>query len=109
MPGSIAGATTTGAALTSAISVTASSAKPSARRAMVVAVAGAMTTTSAARPSSTWAMRCSGVIGVSAVTTGRWVSASNVIGATNCSAPRESAASTCAPACVSALASSAAL
>ena len=109
MAGSMAGATTMGAWVDSAVAEPRSSACPCASRAIALAVAGATTRTSASFASLTCAISLSAVIAASAEYTVRCVSAWKVSGPTKSAAARDSTASTSAPACVSLLARSEAL
>ena len=106
---SIAGATSSGASVAIAVSVTKSSARPVARRESVAAVAGAISITSARRASSTCASP-SGPLGSNMSVYGlRWVIALNASGVTNSIAPLVSTTSTVAPACTRRLVTSTAL
>ena len=88
---------TIGARLAQAMAVTASPAMPAARWAMVLAVAGAMTSASAPSASSTCAICWSASSAITSSTTGRWVSAEKVSGVTNAVAAGVMATSTIAP------------
>src|SRR5438093_83724 len=103
---SIAGAMTTGALVASTVVAMRSSAMPFARREMTCAVAGATTMTSASRPIATCPTARSSCIWNISTSTGRYVSAWNVIGRTNSVAERLMTTCTVAPACVSRRASS---
>ena len=106
---SIAGATSTGAVVASAVSATMLSAMPCASRAIVVALAGAMSSASAARASATCSSASSDCGSYMSVNTGRPVRARNVSGEMNFCAASVRITSTSASACVSLLARSAAL
>ena len=77
---SIAGATTIGAVVASAVSASMSSASPNASRAIVVALAGAISSASAARASATCSSASADCGSYMSVNTGRCVSARNVSG-----------------------------
>ena len=106
---SIAGATIRGALVARAVAPSGSSARPIANFAIVLAVAGATTITSAPKASATWSMFKSEFDSNRPTVTGRCVSASNVVGPTNSDAPDVITTSTCAPLCTNLLARSAAL
>jgi len=105
----IEGASSTGARVASASAVTASSAMPAAMRAQRSAVAGAITTISAASASWMWPIFSSSVSENRSVNTGRRVSAWNVIAVMKCWARGVIATSTMAPALSSSRTNSAAL
>ena len=105
---SIAGATSTGAGLASTVAATTSSAAPRARRAMVLADAGATTTRSWAVASSTCCTpACSG--SNRSVTTRSAVIAWKVSGWMNLRAPADITTRTRMPSCTSSLTRAAAL
>ena len=109
MLASIAGATSRGAPVASAVTLMGSSARPRASFASMWAVAGATASRSAACASATCSM-ASGEPGSNrSVSTGRWVTLRKVRGVTNRVAEYVMSTSTAAPPCVSLLARSAAL
>ena len=106
---SIAGQTITGAAVASTVVVSGSSASPSAILAMVFAVAGATTTTSARSATATCSIESSDEGSKRSVSTGRWVMLRNASGVANLVALSVISTSTSAPAWTSLLARSTAL
>ena len=97
MLASMAGAAITGALVASTVADSASSAMPHASFARVLAVAGAMMTASARSAMATWSMPSSVRGSKGSTTTGRWVMAAKVRGATNLVALRVMMTSTRAP------------
>ena len=107
---SIAGATSTGARVPSAVSASRSSASPCASRARVWAVAGAMASRSASAASLTCGMPCGTPRAANrSVCTVPGVSAAKVAAVTKRAPAAVRITSTCAPCCTSALTSAAAL
>src|SRR5690606_38840864 len=105
----IAGASASGASVARHRVLTRSSASPWARRALVLALAGAMTMRSGQRASSIWPIAASAAASHSEVRTGRPDSAWKVVAVTNRSALAVMATCTTAPASASRRTSAAAL